>query len=78
MKVITLGNCCKNSQKNHENVAKACKICGVEEPQNIGDMMEIMKMGVMMTPAVIIDNKVVSSGKVLTVEQAEKLIRDKM
>lgn len=78
MKIITLGNCCKKSKQNHENAVIACKNCGVETPENIGDMMEIMKYGVMMTPAIVIDGKVVASGRVLKTEEIEKLIRDRM
>ena len=44
MNIITLGNCCKKSQKNHENAVVAAKNCGITEPVvNIGDMAEIMK-----------------------------------
>lgn len=78
MKIITLGNCCKKSIQNHQNAVQAAKRCQVEEPQNIGDTMEIMKYGVMMTPAIVIDGKVVSTGRVLTVEQIEKLIRERL
>ena len=50
MNIITLGNCCKKSQKNHENAVVAAKNCGITEPVvNIGDMAEIMKYGVMAT-----------------------------
>jgi protein-disulfide isomerase len=76
MKIITLGNCCKKSQQNHENSVIAAKNCGItEEVENFGDIKDIMKYGVMSTPAIIIDNKIVSMGKMLTVEQIEKLIK---
>ena len=32
MNIITLGNCCKKSQKNHENAVIAAKNCGIAEP----------------------------------------------
>lgn len=78
MKLITLGYCCKKSKQNHENAVIAAKNCGIETPVNISDTMEIMKYGVMSTPALVIDNKVVSVGRVLSVEQIEKLIKGKM
>lgn len=41
MNIITLGNCCKKSQKNHENAVVAAKNCGITEPVvNIGDMAD--------------------------------------
>lgn len=41
----------------------------------IADMNEILNLGVMSTPGLVIDNKVVATGKVLTVEQIVKLIK---
>lgn len=78
MKIITLGNCCKKSKQNHENAVIAAKNCGVDEPVNIGDIMEIMKYGVMSTPALVIDGKIVAMGRMLSVEQIEKLIKDRL
>lgn len=40
--------------------------------------MEIMKYGVMSTPALVIDGKVVTMGRMLSVEQIEKLIKDRL
>ena len=77
MKLITLGYCCKKSKQNHENAVIAAKNCGIEPPVNISDTMEIMKYGVMSTPAIVIDGKVVSIGRVPTVEQIETMIRQK-
>jgi len=57
MEIITLGCCCKKSAKNHENAVIAAKNCGVAEPKNVGDINEILKYGVMGTPAIIIDGK---------------------
>ncbi|MFA6866361.1 MAG: thioredoxin family protein [Clostridia bacterium] len=78
MKIITLGSCCKKSTQNHANAVIATKNCGVDEPINVGDIKEIMKYGVMSTPALVIDNKVVAMGRMLSVEQIEKLIKDRM
>lgn len=78
MKIITLGNCCKKSKQNHENTVIAAKNCVIDEPVNVSDVNEIMKYGVMATPALVIDGKVVAMGRMLSVEQIEKLIRDRM
>ncbi len=72
---IVLGACCKKSSESFENVKTAVKELGLEdEVINIGDMAEIAKYGVMQTPAFVIDSKVVSYGKLITVEDAKKLI----
>lgn len=78
MKIITLGNCCAKSRKNHENACIAAKNCGIEMPENIGDYREMAKYGAMATPALVIDGKIVASGRCLSAEQIEKLIRERM
>lgn len=78
MKIVTLGSCCKKSVQNHQNAVIAAKNCGIEEPVNVSDINEIMRYGVMMTPALVIDGKVVSTGRMLSVEQIEKLIKERL
>ncbi len=41
---------------------------------NIGDPMEIAQFGVMQTPALVLDHKVVSYGKPLSVDEIKRLI----
>ena len=66
MKIKVLGNCCKKSSETFENAKLAVKALGLDtEVDNIGDIMEIAKYGVMSTPALVIDDKVVSYGKLL-------------
>ena len=49
-----------------------------EVVENIGDVKEIINYGVMSTPALIIDGKVVSMGRILSVEQIEEIIKTKL
>ncbi len=78
MKIITLGNCCKRSKKNHENAVIAAKNCGVDEPVNVSDLNEMLRYGIRMTPALVIDGTVVAAGRTLSVGQIEKLIRERI
>lgn len=76
---IVLGACCKNSSDTFENTKIAVKELGFdEEVQNIGDAVEIAKYGVMQTPALVVDNKVVAYGKLLKVEDVKKLIENNL
>lgn len=78
MKILTFGNCCKNSKQNHFNAVEAAKRCGVtDEVKNISDWNEIASYGVMSNPAIAIDGKVLASGRLLSVEQIEKLIKER-
>lgn len=72
---VVLGACCKKSEETFENTKTALKEMGIaEEVINIGDAVEIAKYGVMQTPALVIDNKVVSYGKMLKVEEIKRLV----
>ncbi len=72
---IVLGACCKKSKDTFENAKLAVKEMGFDdEVINIGDNVEIAKYGVMQTPALVVNSKVVSYGKLLTVDEIKKLI----
>ena len=79
MKIIALGGCCSKSQQNFENAKIAAKKCGItDEVKHEKDMEKIMSYGVMATPALVIDNKIVAMGRMLTVDQIEKMIKDRL
>jgi len=63
---------CKNLEKiTHEAVAKA----GISaQVSKVEDIMDIMSYGVMATPALVIDGKVVVKGRVPSVDEIVKLI----
>lgn len=72
---IVLGACCRKSEETFENTKAALKEMGIpDEVENIGDAVEIASYGVMQTPALVIDNRVVSYGKTLKVEEVKKLV----
>lgn len=75
MKIKVLGACCKKSLQTFENTKTAVKELGMDVAvENIGDAAEIAKYGVMSTPALVIDEKVVSSGKFLNTKEIVKFI----
>lgn len=60
-----LGSGCCNCKNTYNNVQKVISELGIEaEITKEEDIMEIVKYGVMSTPAVVIDNKVVHVGGV--------------
>ena len=68
------GGCCKC-----ENLLGAVKEAVAEkgivaEIEYITDMTKIMEYGIMSTPALIIDNKVVSMGRVLKAKDVAKIL----
>lgn len=72
---IVLGACCQKSADTFANVIQAVKELGfADEVLNVGDAVEIAKYGVMQTPALVINSKVVSYGKLIKVDEVKKLI----
>ena len=64
-KIQVLGTGCPKCKKLAENAEAAAKGLGIEYTmEKVTDINEIMKLGVMMTPALVVDGKVRVSGKV--------------
>ncbi len=70
-----MGTGCKKCTQLEQNTREAIKQKNLEaEVVHVMDTNEIIKRGVMKTPALVIDGKVVSQGKVLTVEEINTLL----
>ena len=79
MKIQALGGCCKKSIANYEAVVAAVKELGItDEVIHVTDMEEIMNLGVMSTPGLVIDGKIMSVGRTLSINEAKKLIEKAM
>ena len=64
-KLQILGTGCPKCKKLAENAEAAAKAMGIEyELEKVTDINEIMKFGVMMTPALAVDGQVKVVGKV--------------
>ena len=75
MIIKILGSGCAKCKKLEENVRKAVADKGVDATvEKVTDMDKIMDYGVMMTPALVINEKVISAGKLLKVEDITKLL----
>lgn len=75
MKIEILGTGCAKCKSLEEAtkqaVAKSGKFAQIEK---VDDVLKIMEYQVMSTPGLVIDGKVVSSGKVLSVDEIVALI----
>ncbi|PIP15802.1 MAG: thioredoxin family protein, partial [bacterium (Candidatus Ratteibacteria) CG23_combo_of_CG06-09_8_20_14_all_48_7] len=57
------------------NVEEAVKELGIEaEIVKVTEISKIMNYGVMMTPALVVDGEVKSTGRVLSVDEIKKLL----
>ena len=70
-KLQILGTGCPKCQQLTENTKAAADALGLDyEIEKITNITEITKFGVMMTPALAVDGKVKSAGKLLDVKQS--------
>ena len=73
--IKVLGAGCKSCHEQYENVKAAVKAMGLPvQVEYITDMEKVMSYGVMSMPAIVVNEKVVSMGKVLKAAEVEKLL----
>jgi len=76
MKIEILGTGCSKCEVLTNNVKAAIAKKGIfAQVEKIEDMVKIMEYGVMSTPGLVIDGEVKSTGKLLDVEEIEKLLK---
>ena len=76
MEIKVLGTGCPNCKKTKAVVAEAIQELHVDAKViEVQDIPSIMAYGVMSTPAIVIDEKVVSAGKVPAKSQVVAMIR---
>lgn len=74
--IKVLGAGCKSCHEQYKNVEKAVANMNLDaEVLYITDMEKVMSYGVMSMPAIVVNEQVVSMGKVLKVAQVEELLK---
>ena len=74
-KIQILGTGCSRCKRLMENAEKAAAELGENyEVIKVTDLKEILNFGIMVTPALAVDNEVKSTGKVLSPEEIKALI----
>jgi small redox-active disulfide protein 2 len=75
MEIKILGSGCSKCQSTEKNVKEALAESGLDvKVDKVTDVMEITKYGVVITPAVVIDGKVKSVGKIPGTEEIKTWI----
>ena len=75
MKIQILGTGCPKCKTLMANAEAAVKAAGVEATvEKVDQIADIMKMGVMITPALAVDGVVKSAGKVLSPDDIKKFL----
>lgn len=75
MKIQILGTGCPKCKKLAANAEAAANAAGAEYTlEKVTDINEIMKYGVMMTPALAIDGEVKTVGKIPSVDDIQAIL----
>ena len=75
VRIQVLGPGCWKCRKLAENAEAAAKALGMEYTiEKVGRLEEIAKLGVMFTPALVVDGVVKVSGKVPSPEEIKKFL----
>jgi small redox-active disulfide protein 2 len=76
MVIKVLGSGCANCKKLEENVREAVNELGIDATiEKVEDFAEIMKYGVMKTPALVVNEKVVIMGRVAKADEIKKHLK---
>lgn len=74
--IKVLGAGCKTCHEQYENAKAAVAALGLSmEVEYITDVEKVMEYGVMSMPAIVVNDQVVSMGKLLKAADVEKLLR---
>jgi len=74
-KIQILGISCPKCKKLAENAESAAKQAGIEyEIEKVTEINDIMKFGVMVTPALVIDGQVKTVGKVVSPDEIKAML----
>jgi small redox-active disulfide protein 2 len=75
-KIQILGTGCPKCKKLAENAEAAAKELGIEcQIEKVTKINDIMAFGVMVTPALVVDGKVIVAGKVPSAEQLKEILK---
>ena len=75
MNIKILGTGCARCNSLEKTVREAVKELGIDvEIDHITDMKQIMQYSILMTPGLVIDEKVVSSGSIPKKDEVKKMI----
>ena len=74
MNIKVIGSGCENCDKTNAIVKECVEELGIER---VTDLVEIVKLGVMAAPSVMIDGKLVIAGQVPSKKQMMKVLKSK-
>ena len=78
MKIQVYGKGCPKCHELADHAQEALKETGKEgRVEHCTDMNKIIEKGITFTPALVVDDAIVSEGKILSVDDIKKVLSDK-
>lgn len=80
MTIKILGSGCPKCQQLEQNVKKAVEELGLKDVQveHIYDIEKIVEMGIMMTPALAVNEEILVAGEIPSVEELKEILKKKI
>lgn len=76
MNIKVLGEGCEKCGQLYENTKEAVKELGIDaEIEKIEDLIEIVKLGVLSAPSLMVDGEILVSGQTTSVKRIKKLLQ---
>lgn len=76
MDVKIIGEGCPDCSRLYDNTISALDELGLEaEVTKVGNLVEIVKLGVMSAPSLMVDGKLLVAGKVATQKEIVKMLK---
>ena len=76
MDIKVIGSGCPDCDRLHTNTLEALSELGLEATvTKVGDLLEIVKLGVLSAPSLMVDGKLVVSGKVAGKKEIVKILK---
>lgn len=77
MDIKVIGSGCDDCSRLYDNTVAALEELGIAaEVSKIGDLMEIVKLGVLSAPSLMVNGKLVVSGKVASRKEIVKILKN--
>ena len=75
MEILVIGGGCPDCDKlYHETLAAVAELGLDAQVGKVEDLVEMVKLGIMSVPALMVDGKVVSAGRALSRDKVKKLL----
>lgn len=76
MNIKIIGAGCPDCSRLYDNTLAAMAELGIEaEVEKVGDLIEIVKLGVMSAPSLMVDGKLLVAGKVASQKEIARLLK---